>query len=268
MAITSDGVRETVTAISIAVGALRKVGALPPSKRDANPFEARVALAELDKIASHHGAAFQLPWIRETFVLPLERDKARYDLFELTSVPLGTSPRIIDRWDICHVIEPLPEITLAEGQVDPREPDRHPVELYYEDEWFKRDDRWRRQVRRRYSRAGRPVIAWIEHRLKPAINVLPVPDILTDGWQLELVGQRETKSLTDRDGDILIEMPRSWRMFLEFATAVACGTGPIRRMSQGDLAPLVAEREKLWGELKQGSVPDSRKLRVSRPHPF
>lgn len=239
---------DTVTAASIAGGALRKVGAFPASKRDPNPHELRVAVDELDKLCSHIGAARQLPWLRRTYRFAIAAGTSTLALWQATQEPVvaGDPPVEIERWDSAHLVDP---VTTR----------RRPVTLWREGEWRERCQE---------NRVGPPEYAWVEHTLEPVLHLYPTPDAGHDGWTLELIGCVEAPNLAEDNGAVEIPMPKSWRLFLETALAVILGKGPIRRLEAADIVQLQADAKTYELALFAGSVPESRRSRVATPHRF
>lgn len=241
-----------LTAADVAEGALRKVGALPPSMAAPNPRELRVALRELNTAVAHLAGTVELPWVRRRYRIPLLPDVYEYDLTlpypEGADCPCGA---VIDKWDWAYLI-------LTDGR-------RKPLTLQYERDHLNRE--------LDVPEPGEPCAVWIKRELVPwavldrqpiALEVAQGEDATT-GLTLEIAGQHQAGDLTESDGRVELILPNAWQLYLTYACAAEIGNGPVRTLPDGRLDRLKADRERYKAELLGGSRPEHKTPRISAP---
>lgn len=241
-----------LTASAIASTALQLVGRFPPKQQAPDPFELRRALECFSEVIDHYGGSNELPWLREFVTVDIEADTETYNLATLTRDPAGCEGVIIEHWGEAYLITP--------GVGDT--PDtRDPVEVLFEPEWASRCQQTRSP--------GKPCAIWIERRLEPILHVWPVPDVPNDDdetqYQIEITAQIEVPYQAIADGQRQIPVPKSWRMFLAYATAAHGGQGPIAHLPDVRWSRLERKAEQFGRELLRYSRPEHRRVRISKP---
>lgn len=243
---------QALTARAIASTALQLVGRFPPKQQAPDPYELRRALQCFSEVLDHLGGTREMHWRKEFVTVTLVADQETYNLATLTRDPSGCEGVIIEHWGEAYLIRP---------GVDDTPDSREPIEVLFEGEWASRCQQ--------PAEPGAPTAIWIERRLEPILHVWPVPDVPNDDddteYSIEITAQMEMPYQTVADGQRQIPVPKAWRRYLAYLTAVHAGLGPIANLPQERWLRLKQEAHAMERDLFAYSRPEHRKPRIAKP---
>lgn len=205
------------SARTIAERALRKIGAFPITETAADGEELDEALFYLDFIIRAMGGAEMLQWlIQRPFVLPLEANKATYDM---SADFVGILPADGIQYPIGAFFR--------RGQSD------------WSAEWLRRTDYDAIPTK---ARTGSPAQLFLDRREPGHLSVYPVPG--DDTWELHLTAMVYAPDQQQDAGNVPSGMPEAWTLWMVTTLAAEIGDGPVRRL------PLAEIRD--WREVSEG----------------
>lgn len=228
------------TAAAIGKRALQIIGAFPPGQADPLPGDLTRAVEEVDSVCAYLGGKTELPWLKQTYQIALVGGQASYNLATETAASSGCDPAIIEHWLGGELI------TLEGGH-------RDPLTMLREEEW---------EARTNLTRVGKPHSFWIRRRLVPTLYPWPVPPD-SSVYRIDLRGQQETVDLTSRQGQVQIEMPKSWARALEFMVAYGLCDGKVRRVPAATHDRLERKAARAEVELLGYSRDEHRAVRIA-----
>jgi hypothetical protein len=202
------------SAKTIAENALSQIGAFPASRSAPDPGEMKKALRWLEMLLNHQAAIRPVGSFWRVFDVPLEAGIGDYDLSDYA-----------DESGVCHVFSVFLVDTI--GNADP-------LELIYQSA----------AAGENLSSTGRPSRATVKHEENVSdgvLSVYPCPTQTEEDAGLVLRLRVETfhKSLdVNGTGDQDVKLRPSWYLWITKRLGYEIGSGPVRRLSEGELKRL------------------------------
>lgn len=202
------------SAKQIAENALSTIGAFPASRSAPDPGELKKALRWLEMLLNFKTAVRPIDSFFSVFEIPIEAGIGDYDLSDYS-----------DESGVCHVFGVF--IVDASGELDP-------LDLEYRS----------RAVGENLTSTGRPQRATVnreEDVSDGTLAIFPTPTQteVDAGLKLRVRVQTFHKSIReDGTGDQDIKIRPSWYLWATKALGYEIGSGPVRRLSEGELKRL------------------------------
>jgi len=206
------------TAKQIAEDALSTIGAFPASQSSPDEGEMKKTLNWLEMLLNYQVGVLSMPGFWEVFDIPLEAGIGDYDLSDYSSdsgVVGVFSTSIVDRT----------------GYVDS-------LIFNYESE----------NVLEKLNETGRPCRVHVTKDKDMVLKVYPLPTQVEEdlGLVLRVRVQTYQKSIDPSGvGDEDIRLRPSWYLWVVKRLAYEIGSGPVRRLSEGELRRLDEDAQKL-----------------------
>jgi len=210
------------TAKQIAEGALKTIGAFPASQDSADEGELRDTLVFLEMLINYQSGIRPLAGFWQVFDIPVEADIGDYDLADYA-----------DERGVSHVFS----AALVDLSGDP-----DPLDFQYEND----------ALYENLKETGRPCRATVSKDTDMVLRVYPTPTIVEEDLGLVIRVRVQTYNENiDETGvaDNDIRLRPSWYLWLIKRLAYEIGSGPVRRLSEGELRRLEKDAMKLEGLL-------------------
>lgn len=209
----------------IAENALSTIGAFPASRSAPDPGEMKKALRWLEMLLNYQAAIRPVGSFWQVFDIPIEAGVGDYDLSDYA-----------DDSGVCHVFSAF--IVETNGNIEP-------LELIYQSE----------AAGENLGRTGRPERATVTHseNVRDGIlSVYPMPTQVEEDAGLVLRVRVETfhDSLdVNGVGDEDVKLRPSWYLWITKRLGYEIGSGPVRRLAEGELKRLEDDAMKLENAL-------------------
>lgn len=210
------------TANVVAENSLSTIGAFPASQQQPDPGEMKKALRWLEMLLNHESGIRPLAGFWDVFDIPLEAGIGDYDMSDYA-----------DEAGVVHIFSAF--IVDQNGDVDP-------IDFQYEST----------AMMENLKATGRPTRATSTKDTDMVLRVFPTPTQVEEdsGLVLRVRVQKYHKKIDEtgvRNEDI--SMRPSWYLWLTKRLAYEIGSGPVRRLSEGELARLEKDADKLENAL-------------------
>jgi hypothetical protein len=183
------------------------------------------ALRWLEMLLNFKAAVRPIGAFWQVFDIPLEAGIGDYDLSDYA-----------DERGVCHVFSVF--IVNANGEVDP-------LDMQYQSQ----------AVAENLDQTGRPSRVTVTHSDDEGdglLSVYPTPTSVEEDAGLKLRVRVETfhEKISDiGTGDVDVRLRPSWYLWATKATAYEIGSGPVRRLSEGELKRLQDDSTRLENDL-------------------
>lgn len=203
-----------LTAKQVAENALNKIGAFPSSMSQADQGELRTALRWLEMTLNAYTGMRKMPGFTKTVDIPVEAGIGDYNLGDYTDSALTQQVFSVS-------------LINALGDVDP-------LTMMFEDE----------SDHENLTDTGNPQRCLVTRDIRPILKVFPQPtqnnEDKGDLLRVRLQSFHEEIDPTG-NGDIDLNLRPSWNMWAIKRLAYEIGSGPVRRLSSGELDRIQAE---------------------------
>lgn len=213
------------SAKDIAENALSTIGAFPASRSAPDPGEMKKALRWLEMLLNTQAAIRPVGSFWQVFDVPLEAGIGDYDLSDYA-----------DESGACHVFSVF--LVDATGHVEP-------LSLEYNSD----------SVGENLARTGRPSRATVslnEEVVNGTLRVFPTPtQVEQDAGYLLRVRVETFHAPIDETGaaDESLKLRPSWYLWATKKLSYEIGSGPVRRLAEGELARLDSDASRLENAL-------------------
>lgn len=210
------------TAKIVAENALSTIGAFPASQSAPDPGELKKTLKWLEMLISYQSGIRPLAGFWQVFDIPLEAGVGDYDMADYS-----------EERGVCHVFS----CHLVGASGDPE-----PIEFEFEST----------AVSENLTQTGRPSRATVTKDTDMVLKVYPTPTQVEEDAGLILRVRVQTyHEDIDPEGtaDVDIRLRPSWYLWLTKRLAYEIGSGPVRRLSEGELKRIEDDSTKLENAL-------------------
>lgn len=222
----------------IAENALSTIGAFPASRSAPDPGEMKKALRWLEMLLNFKAAVRPVGGFWQVFDIPLEAGVGDYDLSDYCE------ERGVSQVFSVSIVE-------ANGEIDP-------IDVIFESE----------AARENLSQTGRPSRVSVTKDGNGVMRVFPEPTQVEEdaGLALRVRVQTFHDSINeDNNGDVDVRLRPSWYLWATKSLAYECGSGPVRRLAEGELKRLQDDARMLENELLARDGNTSGKPPVTEP---
>lgn len=202
----------------VAENALSTIGAFPASQSAPDPGEMKKTLRWLEMLINFESGIRPLAGFWQVFDIPIEAGVGDYDMADYA-----------EERGVCHVFSAF--IVDANGDTDP-------IDFQYESQ----------SVAENLSRTGRPERATVTKDRDMVLKVYPTPtQVEADAGLIIRVRVQTYHENIDDEGiaDEDIRLRPSWYLWLTKRLGYEIGSGPVRRLSAGELKSLKEDAKEM-----------------------